>query len=188
MYHIYGEDGLFNTKFISNEGERKYEGVYNKEGLLLAEENDPVNMGLTYFAQMNNRNIASKLLFLVIFHLLFYFVICILSFLIGIKIFYSAFTCSCDDSCYCTEGILARRGDRVKESMCVNTRYINVDMVGSFFTYSNRRIYCAAGCIYVCFLDMDCYLGMSDSDLNCRLNKVQALNQYGHQTCIPPLV
>lgn len=45
LYHIYGEDGLFNTKFISNEGEGKYEGVYNKEGLLLAEENDPVNMG-----------------------------------------------------------------------------------------------------------------------------------------------
>ena len=45
LYHIYGEDGLFNTKFISNEGEGKYEGVYNKEGLLLAEENDSVNMG-----------------------------------------------------------------------------------------------------------------------------------------------
>ena len=45
LYHMYGEDGLFNTKFISNEGEGKYEGVYNKEGLLLAEENDPVNMG-----------------------------------------------------------------------------------------------------------------------------------------------
>ena len=41
------------------------------------------------------------------------------------------------------------------ESMCVNTRYINVDMVGSFFTYPNRRIYCADGCIYSCFLDMD---------------------------------
>ena len=41
------------------------------------------------------------------------------------------------------------------ESMCVNTRYINVDMVGSFFTYPNRCIYCAAGCIYSCFLDMD---------------------------------
>ena len=45
LYHMYGEDGLFNTKFISDEGEGKYEGVYNKEGLLLAEENDPVNMG-----------------------------------------------------------------------------------------------------------------------------------------------
>ncbi len=45
LYHMYGEDGLFNTKFISNEGEGKYEGVYNKEGLLLAAENDPVNMG-----------------------------------------------------------------------------------------------------------------------------------------------
>ncbi len=45
LYHMYGEDGVFNTKFISDEGEGKYEGVYNKEGLLLAEENDPVNMG-----------------------------------------------------------------------------------------------------------------------------------------------
>lgn len=45
LYHMYGEDGLFNTKFISNDGEGKYEGVYNKEGLLLTEENDPRNMG-----------------------------------------------------------------------------------------------------------------------------------------------
>ena len=45
LYHMYGEDGLFNTKFISNEGEGKYEGVYDKAGLLLTEENDPVNMG-----------------------------------------------------------------------------------------------------------------------------------------------
>ena len=39
--------------------------------------------------------------------------------------------------------------------MCVNTRYINVDMVGPFFTYPNRRICCVAGCIYGRFLDMD---------------------------------
>lgn len=43
-YHMYGEDGLFNTKFISA-GEGKYEGVYDKNGLLLTEDNDPVNMG-----------------------------------------------------------------------------------------------------------------------------------------------
>ena len=43
-YHIYGEDGVFNTKFVSN-GEGKYEGVYDKDGLLLTEENDPDNMG-----------------------------------------------------------------------------------------------------------------------------------------------
>ena len=42
---MYGEDGLFNTKFVSDDGEGKYEAVYNKEGLLLTEENDPVNMG-----------------------------------------------------------------------------------------------------------------------------------------------
>ena len=45
LYHMYGEDGLFNTKFLSNEGEGKYEGVYDRGGLLLTEENDPVNMG-----------------------------------------------------------------------------------------------------------------------------------------------
>ncbi|MBD5485378.1 MAG: VWA domain-containing protein [Lachnospiraceae bacterium] len=44
-YHIYGEDGVFNTKFISNDGEGKYEGVYDKEGMLLTEENDADNMG-----------------------------------------------------------------------------------------------------------------------------------------------
>lgn len=41
------------------------------------------------------------------------------------------------------------------ESMCVNTMYIDADMVCPFFIYSNRRIYCDADCIYCCFLDMD---------------------------------
>ncbi len=45
LFHLYGEDGAFNTKFISNEGEGKYEAVYNKRGMLLTEENDPINMG-----------------------------------------------------------------------------------------------------------------------------------------------
>ena len=42
---LYFRIGLFNTKFISNDGDGKYEGVYDKRGLLLTEENDPVNMG-----------------------------------------------------------------------------------------------------------------------------------------------
>ena len=43
-YHIYGEEGVFNKKFVSA-GEGRHEGVYNKEGSLLTEYNDPVNMG-----------------------------------------------------------------------------------------------------------------------------------------------
>lgn len=41
------------------------------------------------------------------------------------------------------------------ESMCVNTMYIDADMVCPFFTYPNRCIYCDAGFIYGYFLDMD---------------------------------
>ena len=44
-YHIFGEEGLFNTKFISNDDDGKYEAVYDKEGQLLTEENDADNMG-----------------------------------------------------------------------------------------------------------------------------------------------
>ena len=44
IYHIYGDEGLFNTKFISK-GDGRYEAVYNRDGLLLTEKNDPVNMG-----------------------------------------------------------------------------------------------------------------------------------------------
>ncbi len=41
------------------------------------------------------------------------------------------------------------------KSMCVNTMYINADMVCPFFTYPNRCIYYDAGFIYGYFLDMD---------------------------------
>ncbi len=39
--------------------------------------------------------------------------------------------------------------------ICGNTRHINNNMVCPFCIYSNRRIYCYAGCIYGRFLDMD---------------------------------
>ena len=41
------------------------------------------------------------------------------------------------------------------ESMCIHTVHVNVDMVCPFWIYPNRRIYCAAGCIYGRFLEMD---------------------------------
>ena len=55
LYHMYGDDNaLFNKKFISNDGTGKYEGVYNKAGLLLTEENDPKNMGTYNFCSHTN--------------------------------------------------------------------------------------------------------------------------------------
>lgn len=41
------------------------------------------------------------------------------------------------------------------ESMCVNTIYIDVDMVLLILLYPNRCIYYDAGCIYGRFLEMD---------------------------------
>ncbi|GHV49392.1 hypothetical protein FACS189499_10440 [Clostridia bacterium] len=40
---MYGTNGEYNLKFVSKDG--KYEAVYNKDGVLLTVENDPVNMG-----------------------------------------------------------------------------------------------------------------------------------------------
>ena len=56
-YHIYGNEGLFNTKFVSKDGEGKYEGVYNKSGILLTEKNDPINMG-TYNYCGSSKNLV----------------------------------------------------------------------------------------------------------------------------------
>ena len=42
-FHMYGEDGGYNLKFISLCG--KYEAVYDKNGELLTEHNNPTNMG-----------------------------------------------------------------------------------------------------------------------------------------------
>lgn len=43
LYHMYNEYGEYNVKFISKDGH--YEAVYNKNGILLSENNDPDNMG-----------------------------------------------------------------------------------------------------------------------------------------------
>jgi hypothetical protein len=54
VLHMYGFDGEYNLKFISEDGH--LEAVYNKEGRLLTEENDPVNMGtLNYADQVSNK-------------------------------------------------------------------------------------------------------------------------------------
>lgn len=47
-YHIQGPDGEYNVKFLSPDG--YCEAVYNKKGVLLTEENDPVNMGTYNYA------------------------------------------------------------------------------------------------------------------------------------------
>ncbi|GEM_PF-5884806 len=43
IFHMFGEEGEFNLKFISADG--MFEAVYNRAGTLLTESNDPVNMG-----------------------------------------------------------------------------------------------------------------------------------------------
>jgi hypothetical protein len=47
-FHMYGKDGEYNLKFISTDGH--FEAVYNKEGMLLTQENDPLNMGTFNYA------------------------------------------------------------------------------------------------------------------------------------------
>jgi hypothetical protein len=47
-FHMYGKDGEYNLKFISADGH--FEAVYNKDGVLLIKENDPVNMGTFNYA------------------------------------------------------------------------------------------------------------------------------------------
>ena len=42
-YHMYGDEGEYNLKFVSYDG--IFEAVYNKKGELLTEHNDPKNMG-----------------------------------------------------------------------------------------------------------------------------------------------
>ena len=48
VYHMYGENGEYNLKFVSDDG--KYEGVYDKNGTELTEVNDPINMGTYNYA------------------------------------------------------------------------------------------------------------------------------------------
>ena len=47
-YHIQGVDGEYNVKFLSYD--RYCEAVYNKKGVLLDENNDPINMGTYNYA------------------------------------------------------------------------------------------------------------------------------------------
>jgi len=47
-YHIQGIDGEYNLKFVSYDG--FCEAVYNKKGILLNENNDPINMGTYNYA------------------------------------------------------------------------------------------------------------------------------------------
>jgi hypothetical protein len=47
-FHMYGKEGEYNLKFISADGH--FEAVYNKDGMLLTQENDPLNMGTFNYA------------------------------------------------------------------------------------------------------------------------------------------
>jgi hypothetical protein len=47
-FHMYGKDGEYNLKFISADGH--FEAVYNRDGILLTQENDPLNMGTFNYA------------------------------------------------------------------------------------------------------------------------------------------
>jgi hypothetical protein len=47
-FHMYGKNGEYNLKFISADGH--FEAVYNKDGILLTQDNDPLNMGTFNYA------------------------------------------------------------------------------------------------------------------------------------------
>ncbi|HAX71959.1 MAG TPA: hypothetical protein DCY20_00390 [Firmicutes bacterium] len=47
-YHMYGKDGEYNVKFVSTDGH--FEAVYNKDGRLVTEEVDAINMATYNFA------------------------------------------------------------------------------------------------------------------------------------------
>jgi hypothetical protein len=47
-FHMYGKDGEYNLKFISADGH--FEAVYNRDGIVLTQENDPLNMGTFNYA------------------------------------------------------------------------------------------------------------------------------------------
>ena len=58
-YHMQGVDGEYNLKFVSYDG--FCEAVYNKKGILLNENNDPINMGTyNYGAGISNINAHVK--------------------------------------------------------------------------------------------------------------------------------
>jgi hypothetical protein len=47
-FHMQGPDGVYNVKFVSPDGH--FEAVYGKDGTLLTEANDPINMGTYNYA------------------------------------------------------------------------------------------------------------------------------------------
>jgi hypothetical protein len=53
-FHAYGEDGAYNLKFISRDGH--FEAVYNKDGVLLTADNDPLNMGTFNYGDYQTEN------------------------------------------------------------------------------------------------------------------------------------
>jgi hypothetical protein len=55
LLHMYGANGEYNIKFISEDG--YFEAVYNRGGELLTQYNDPLNMGtFNYANQINNKD------------------------------------------------------------------------------------------------------------------------------------
>lgn len=54
-YHMNGDDGEYNIKFVSTDG--YFEAVYNKDGILLTANNNPINMGTYNYADPNENPI-----------------------------------------------------------------------------------------------------------------------------------
>lgn len=67
--------------------------------------------------------------------------------------FYNTIICSKDD--FCSKGRCARNAGGDMEYISLNASISVYYMDYFILLYSNRRIYCDAGCIYGCFLDMD---------------------------------
>jgi hypothetical protein len=60
VLHMYGDKGEYNIKFISEDG--YFEAVYNRDGELLTQYNDPLNMGtFNYADQINNKEKHTEL-------------------------------------------------------------------------------------------------------------------------------
>jgi len=59
LFHLQGSDGIYNLKFVSPD--KFCEAVYNRQGVLLTEKNDPVNMGtFNYAAGIHQKNAHEK--------------------------------------------------------------------------------------------------------------------------------
>ncbi len=62
-YHMFGTDGEYNLKFGSSKNTGYiYEAVYNKDGILLTENNSPINMGTyNYCSDQADKDLHQKL-------------------------------------------------------------------------------------------------------------------------------